>query len=374
VLRAALLILLAFAAGCSSRSPSLAPDPLPQLEPVLDLGIVWVRPTEPSVAGGGALSADPGSLCLLESGGNIRVINPGDGSEEASTPAGRPLSGDPVCSGSYRALVDFENNLVMLDADAEVLWETSLSGSRNGSPVFLPEQDLLVIQDESGKLSAYGAQTGVERWAFSVPEGSLRIDADAGLVRAGEVVLAGFRNGKLYAIDTRTGLDLWESTIAIPDGTYEFSRLVHVNPPSRSGAIACATSYQGNISCIELTNGRQIWSKAFSSTKSPLAADGAVFALDERDVIHAFGLTTGEELWENADMKRRGLRLLGASGQAILVGDFEGYVHLIDAATGAALGRSRIASAELISAAETGGDFIVRSADGTLARVTLDGT
>ena len=59
----------------------------------------------------------------------------------------------------------------------------------------------------------------------------------------------------------------------------------------------------------------------------------------------------GAVVWEQDAMKRRGLTAPALDGDALVVGDFEGYVHWLDKATG-----------EIVARRKTDGDRITNAA------------
>ena len=367
-----LAALLLAGTGCSKGALSVSPDPLGSIKRELDLEVLWTNPVASLLGGAFALEFDSQAPCAIGSDNSIKVYAGDDGSTKSASPLASTPASDAACSGDLRAYVDVSNRLVVLDSDGGELWKTPLHGTAAGAPIFVPGGSALVMQDGSGRIVSYNARNGDEVWNFNIPGAALRIEGDAGLVIAGDLLLVGTLGGKVYAINYETGLDEWEVVIAVPEGAHEISRIVHVNPPAWGDSVACASSYQGNLVCTNLENGRLIWSKRFSSTKRPAVGSGIVAALDDRDVLQAFSLSNGEVAWTNDTMKNRGLRLLGMSGDVLLVGDFEGYVHALDGATGAVLGRERIAAGPLVAGGVRGdGTFIVRSADGVLARVRL---
>ena len=61
-------------------------------------------------------------------------------------------------------------------------------------------------------------------------------------------------------------------------------------------------------------------------------SDGAVVALARRD---------GSERWRTAALLRRGVSAPAVFGDAVVVGDFEGYLHWMDRATGRFVAREK---------------------------------
>jgi outer membrane protein assembly factor BamB len=61
----------------------------------------------------------------------------------------------------------------------------------------------------------------------------------------------------------------------------------------------------------------------------------------------------GAVLWEQDAMKRRGLTAPAVDGDALVVGDFEGYVHWLDKATGEIVARQKTDGERITNAAVT---------------------
>ena len=85
------------------------------------------------------------------------------------------------------------------------------------------------------------------------------------------------------------------------------------------------------------------------------AADGDVIALNRRD---------GTPLWTQAGLHRRGLSSPALDGSALVLADFEGYVHWLDAATGDFLGRTRSGDSRVTNAPLVVDDLVVVLTDG----------
>ncbi len=359
--------------GCGGGAARLAPDPLPSTEPSHRFSTVWRSPVSDLGRGYHAFGPVGGPVCELGSGGDIGVVDLASGELAGGFPVGRGVRTGVLCAGGRSFVVDDTNRLVAFGPDGDVLWERRLSGSALGMPVAVPGGESVVVATASGRISSYRASDGEEDWTFAAPVTPVQIEGDQGLVVTQRTLLAGMRNGKLYAINLRDGFDLWDATVAVPTGSHEMARVVHVSPPALSESLACVSSYQGNVACVDVRDGRQVWSRQLSSTKRPALAGSVLCVLDTEDVLHAFSVDSGETVWVNDTMRRRGLSLLGASGGHLLVGDFEGNLLAIDAGTGALAAREGVAGDAIVSAATLpDATLVVRSADGVLARMGLE--
>ncbi len=357
--------------ACAKAIVSPTPNPVPQTGHTYRFQTVWETQMA-NLPGHFHSFGSAGVVCDIRPDGGVVVVDPDTGAQSGQVSVGSVKTG-AACTENLRFVIDSFNRLTAYSADGRHLWEKVLRGSVAGQPVLVPESDAVLIQDGSGRIASYDAESGRENWIFTVPLPVLRIKADAGLVLAENLLLAGMPNGKLYAIDYDNGFDLWEVATAVPSGGHEIVRIVHVNPAVPSGSVACVTAYQGTVSCIDLDSGRSIWSKAFSSKGRPAIVGGAVVAVDGDDVLHAFSLNNGTDLWTSDTFRHRELRLLGASGGLLLAGDFEGYLYAIQPQSGEIAATGRIAGDTIMSmlglADET---FLVRSVDGILSGIRLE--
>jgi outer membrane protein assembly factor BamB len=84
-------------------------------------------------------------------------------------------------------------------------------------------------------------------------------------------------------------------------------------------------------------------------------SDGIMVALRQRD---------GSELWRNQKLKLRRLSTPVLTSTAVVVADFQGYLHWLDKTTGELVARERIAKERITNSPVAVGDTIVVLTDG----------
>jgi outer membrane protein assembly factor BamB len=84
-------------------------------------------------------------------------------------------------------------------------------------------------------------------------------------------------------------------------------------------------------------------------------SDGIVVALRQRD---------GSEIWRSQKLKLRRLSTPVLTSTAVVVADFQGYVHWLDKASGELVARDRVAKERITSAPVALGDTVVVLTDG----------
>jgi outer membrane protein assembly factor BamB len=105
------------------------------------------------------------------------------------------------------------------------------------------------------------------------------------------------------------------------------------------GREVCATAYQGRVACFDTANGTQLWARDISSLTGVSLDARYAFVSDDKGAVHAFDRSTGGAVWKQDKLAYRQLSMPQPAGNAVVVGDFEGYVHFLSRDTGAFIAR-----------------------------------
>jgi outer membrane protein assembly factor BamB len=109
-------------------------------------------------------------------------------------------------------------------------------------------------------------------------------------------------------ISSESGSPRWELPIIINEGKSKLERIVDIDGKVVvANDLFVAASYQGHITAIDLQQGRPIWQEKISTTKDLVEAKSRVVAIDDKDIMKAFGLSSGVILWQQEGLKLRGL-------------------------------------------------------------------
>jgi outer membrane protein assembly factor BamB len=182
------------------------------------------------------------------------------------------------------------------------------------------------------------------------------------------VVLAGFPGGKLAAVNLSNGGELWELTVASPRGATELERVADVaGTPVFGRREICAVTYQGRAACFDATNGHALWARDFSSSVGMDRDARFVFITDEANAVSALDAFSGASVWKQDALARRAVSRPLALGNHVVVGDLDGYVHLLRREDGRFAARARADSSAIVAEMRAlGQGFVVQSRDGTL--------
>lgn len=136
-------------------------------------------------------------------------------------------------------------------------------------------------------------------------------------------------NGKLLALRLKDGKQIWEQSIAIPQGRSEVERIVDldVDPLLKSGNIYVA-GYHGGICSVSTRNGDVLWRNEDISAYAGMSQDESYLYLsDSTSDVWQLDERSGASLWKQKDLHQRKLTAAVVYDGYVVVGDFEGYVH-----------------------------------------------
>lgn len=374
--RAALIMLVVVAvSGCSvfggNDDEELEPTKLLKFEQTLKVNKIWSG----KVGGGSeslrvALSpaSDGNRIYTASYDGKVSAFKPENGDLVWQTELEIVLSAGPGVGDGLVAVAGSDGALVVLQADdgAEV-WRTDLAGESLARP--LVKNGFIVVYTIDGRLRVLSAFDGSEVWSVDQSLPALTLRGATSPVIAGTAVIAGFDNGRLVASSLADGEQLWEGIITSTTGRSDLERLSDVD-----GAMAVvgqdvyAAGYHGRVVALAAESGQVLWSREMSAYAG-LAADwdNIYVAVDQGEII-ALLRRNGTDVWRNDSLLRRDPSSPVAYNTAVVVGDFEGYVHFFANTDGRPLARVRVGKG-MISGVPlvAGGRLFVQNETGAIA-------
>lgn len=319
----------------SPSAPKVKPAELVAFEATATLAKGW----DINVGAGRPYSFSPASdgQALYAAGreGRILKIDPASGREVGRIDTGKPLSAG-VGVGEGLVLVGTAKGEVLAyrGADGQPAWSATLSGEILNAPV--AGYGVVAARSNNGKVYLLDARDGKQRWVYSSTQPSLTLREPGGLVLTERAVLAGYAGGKLTALSLANGGPVWEVNVALPKGANELERIADVSGAlAADGDLVCATAYQGRIACFNALSGTPVWGRDFSALRGAALDKRMVYAADESATVQSFDRQRGTSPWKQDKLRDRALSTPLALGRYVAVGDYQGYIHLLDADTGA---------------------------------------
>jgi len=254
---------------------------------------------------------------------------------------GEKLSGG-VGVGVNEVTIGTSNGLLIAyDVTGKLLWKTRLSSQVLSAPTV--HEGLVIVRTSDNQIHGLNVKDGLKKWTFSRSGPSLNLRSSAGVITSDGVVYAGFPGGKLVAIREDNGTLLWEATVAQPKGVTEIERASDVtSTPVIDGMTIYTVAYQGKISAVDRVNARTLWSRDISSYTG-IGIDGArIYLSHTGGAVYSLAIESGKTYWRQGDLLNRKLTTPLGMGDFVIVGDLEGYLHILDKETGAFLGRIQL--------------------------------
>ncbi|SAK73469.1 Pyrrolo-quinoline quinone [Caballeronia calidae] len=358
----------ALLAACSStKDERREPTPLADFKPVLNVNQAW----KASVGKAGRYLFSPVAVddfvFAAGTNGTVAKIDAKTGQDVWRTKLKDDLSAGVGSDGNLTAVGGLKGQVDVLGSDGKLLWTATAPGEIISPP--LVGNDLVIVRTIDGKVIAYNAQTGEQKWIFQLRAVPLNLRVSAGMTFAGnQAVLAGFPGGAFAAINLKTGDAYWQAPVSYPKGVTEVERINDVTgAPGLVGAQTCAVTFQGRIGCFDANTGRPVWEKSFSSDSGLAQDEQVVAAGDDWSVVNAFRASDGSPLWKTETLKNRSVSVPYILGHAVVVGDYKGFVHFLNTENGALIGRAPTDGSAITAAPVLAGNtLVVQTHDGDL--------
>ncbi len=337
--RAALAALACVLAACSSSSGGPKPAALPALEKAQELRVLWSARVGSAAefVFSPALVGD--SVVAAARDGTVLRLGVTDGRPVWRTELGVPLSAGAGADLRTIAVATDEGEVIALDAESgQTRWRARVSSEVLAAPQVAG--GLVLVRSADSRIFAFDAEDGKRRWVYQRVSSALMIRTPAGLSALQGTVYAGFPGGKLVALGLANGALRWEATVALPKGATELERVTDiVGDPALVGREVCAAAFQGRVACFDTQSGNQLWARDMSTVTGTSVDARLAYVSDDRGAVHALDRSTGRSLWKQDRLAHRQLSLPLPLGSEIVLGDLEGYVHVLTRESGAFAGR-----------------------------------
>ncbi|MGV1017514.1 MAG: outer membrane protein assembly factor BamB [Fluviibacter phosphoraccumulans] len=359
--------------GCGSIFGSSKPKPTP-LTPIVErVGVRQDWQTSIGKAGNFTFLPASGGPVVLAAALDGTVVRLDNGKEVWRTSAGQKLSAGTASDGRLVVVGTYKGEVLTFDFETgKPVWNTNVKGELVAPPAIT--EGLVIVRTSDNRVIALDAADGKQRWNYQRSNPSLAVRSVAPPLPFGPFVLVGMPGGKIYALSLQNGAPAWEGTVSVPRGATELDRVSDVvTVPAVQGPLMCAVAFQGRAACFDMQGGSQIWSKEVSSVAGITMDDRRVFIPDEQGVVHAFDRSSGASVWRQDKLKYRNVSAPVALPMGLVVGDGEGFLHVLDRDTGEFISRMNVGGGGVMSILPALGPntVLLQTRGGSLMAVTL---
>ena len=334
-------------AGCSTTDTFEQPAPLPEIDERVDFDRVWSMSVGDG-HDGEFLHMAPlyagDTLYAASADGEVVAVQSENGELIWEQDLDERLFAGPGADARQLYLASRNAELIALSSeDGSEQWRASLPTEVVAAPQ--SNGSLVVAQTTDGRVIGFDAGNGDQLLQYDAQVPVLTMRTGAAPLVGGDVVIASFANGRVIALTAAAGQPVWQYEVGQPQGRTELERLVDIGgqPLVLDSAIMVA-GYQGKLALVDIRSGQEIWSKPASSFYSPAIGNGNIYLASANGDIQALRGNDRRELWVQDQLSWRQVTRPAVSGDYLVVGDFEGYLHVLSAEDGSLQGQVKFDS------------------------------
>ncbi len=281
------------------------------------------------------------NLFFSDASGNVSSINASTGDRNWSIELNFLASGTSAGFGLV-VVSDIDGNVIAVDQnDGSKLWSTNVKGEVLSKVAI--DAKVVVVKTGSGELLGLDRENGEILWSYRSKLPLLTVRGSSSPVIVDDLIYVSFDNGRLGVFELNSGFQVWDGAISYVKGVSELENLIDSDSsPVVDGGLIYTTNYQGNLNIFDTAQKRSVWSYETSSFYSPIVSRGMLTIVEANSGLRSFALKTLQESWTNDDYINRDLSNAVSFKGSLVVGDFEGYVHVIDTLNGKTIGRKKI--------------------------------
>ena len=341
---AAASALMLVLAGCSTNDTFEQPVPVPEIEATVGFDRVW------SMSVGDGHDDEFLQLAPLYAGDTIYAASADGvvvsvGAENGKVAWKKELDdrifAGPGADARQLYLVTRDAELVALSSDdGSEAWRVNLPTEALAPPQ--SNGSLVVVQTTDGRVIGFDTNKGERLWQYEAQVPVLTVRAAAAPLVGGDIVIASFSNGRVIALTASSGQPVWQYEVGQPQGRTELERLVDIGgQPLVLDSALLVVGYQGKLALIDIRSGQEIWSRNASSFYAPAIGNGNIFLAAANGDVVALRGSDRRELWVQSELAWRQITRPAVSGDYLVVGDFEGYLHVLSMEDGSLVGQSK---------------------------------
>ncbi|MFO1401602.1 MAG: outer membrane protein assembly factor BamB [Steroidobacteraceae bacterium] len=346
ILAVALLSTLALGACAhnTKKGESTKPAKLVGFKPAVRIERVWhasVGGQAPKLRVGLGAAVDGAAAYAAGHKGDVAAFDLQKGRRLWQRDLRAPLSAGPG-AGEGLVVVGTSGGAViaLAAANGAERWRVQVGSELLATPVV--GGGLVLVRAVDGRLLALDAGDGSRRWVADQQVPRLSLRGNGPPLISNDLAICGFDNGRLVAVTLSGGAPAWDIAVGQAHGSTEIQRLIDLDAPVvADGDDLYAAGYQGRVARIVRDSGQLLWTRDLSSYRGLAVTADAVYVSTSEGQVVRLDRRTGTEKWRQKALLRRGLSAPVVVDGRVVVGDYDGVVHWLDAEDGHFLARSK---------------------------------
>lgn len=276
--------------------------------------------------------------------------------------------------GHLYAATGYAEALELDPASGRVLWRKSIPAPARAEPTATGGRVFVVTVDDD--LVVLSGQDGHELWTQNgIPETAGLIGGASPAV-SGEVAVAAYSSGELYALAVENGRVLWSDNLAVTRNRDAVASLADIRGrPVIDRDRVFAIGHSGRMAAIDRRTGTEAWEQPIGGSHGPWVAGDYVYVLSNDDELFCLTRGDGKVRWVRQLPRYRNAKdrsgpivwsgpVLG--GDRLIVLSSTGEAMFLSPFTGQPLGTLRLSSAAYVEPVVAGNTLYILADDGKL--------
>jgi len=271
--------------------------------------------------------------------GHVTSFDAATGAERWRTELELPLAAGPGIGEELVVVGSTGGSVAALSAgDGSVRWQRNLNAEILARPLISGGR--VFVRTVDGHVRALDSASGNDAWTVQREMPRLSLRGNSTPVIAGNRLVVAFDDGKVAALELQNGDQDWESVITPQRGRTEIDRLADVDADVRLvGNELYVVGFQSRAVRLTADSGQEQWSVDLSSYEGPGVDWVHVYITDDKSEVVALDRASGAAVWRQSALRLRSVTGATPYGQAVVVGDYEGYLHWLSVDDGRIMGR-----------------------------------
>jgi outer membrane protein assembly factor BamB len=186
--------------------------------------------------------------------------------------------------------------LALDPADGKVIWRKKVTAPVHSPPTVADGRIFVVTVDN--ELNALSTEDGKHLWSHNgIPETAGLLGGASPAVE-GEIVLAPYSSGELFALRVENGRAVWSDSLAASRSVNAVAGLADIRgrPVIDRGRVF-AVSHSGRMAAVDLRSGDRVWEQQIASSHSPWVVGEYVFVLANDNELVCLTRDEGKIRW-----------------------------------------------------------------------------
>jgi outer membrane protein assembly factor BamB len=251
--------------------------------------------SQPVIAGGRVFAMDGGVQVSALDAASGKTIWQVDLKPEDQR--GNAFGGGPSFWNDHLYVATGYAEVLALDpADGKVVWRKNVPAPVHAPPTVADGRIFVVTVDN--ELNALDAKDGRRLWSHNgIPETAGLLGGASPAVE-GEIVIAPYSSGELFALRVENGRAVWSESLAASRNVNAVTGLADIRgrPVVDRGRVF-AVSHSGRMAAIDLRSGDRVWEQQIASSHSPWVVADYVFVLANDNTMVCLTRDEGKVRW-----------------------------------------------------------------------------